>query len=168
MSEMQIHEAVLSSPEHGWAEETFRAMAPRLWRALFLYSGDGDVASDAVSEAFSQAMSSRQNIRVPAAWIWTTAFKIAAGEMSRRADEAEPPDFPAPEGVDVASLVDLIDALRHVSDMQRRALILRYYMGYSNVEIARILGSTPSSIGVQLFRSTRKLRALLSEEVATR
>lgn len=49
--------------------------------------------------------------------------------------------------------------------MQRQALILRHYMGYSNVEVARILGSTPSSIGVQLFRSTRKLRTLLSEEM---
>ena len=54
--------------------------------------------------------------------------------------------------------MDLFNALCRVSDMQRRALILRYYMGYSNVEIARILGSTPSSIGVQLFRSTRRLR----------
>ena len=48
--------------------------------------------------------------------------------------------------------------------MQRRALILRHYLGYSNVEIARILGSSPASIGVQLFRSTRKLRGLLTEE----
>lgn len=68
-------------------------------------------------------------------------------------------------GVDPDSVVDLVRALRQVSDMQRQALILRHYMGYSNVEVARILGSTPSSIGVQLFRSTRKLRTLLSEEM---
>jgi RNA polymerase sigma factor (sigma-70 family) len=61
-------------------------------------------------------------------------------------------------------VIDLVRALEQVSDLQRRALILRHYMGYSNVEIAQILGSSPSSVGVQLFRSTRKLRRLLSEE----
>lgn len=162
---MQIQEAVLRSSRHEWAEDTFRALAPKLWRALLLYSGSADVASDAVSDAFTQAMSSRQEIREPGAWIWATAFRIAAGEMARRVDHVEPPDLPVSDGVDPASLVDLVRALGQVSDMQRRALILRYYMGYSNVEIARILGSTPSSIGVQLFRSTRKLRTLLSEEV---
>lgn len=109
-------------------------------------------------------MGARSEIRNPGAWIWTTAFKIAAGEMTRHVDERDTADVPAPLGADPESLLDLVRALGQISDMQRRALILRYYMGYSNVEIARILGSTPSSIGVQLYRSTRKLRALLSEE----
>jgi RNA polymerase sigma-70 factor (ECF subfamily) len=160
-------EVNLTEPGQGWAEEAFRTLAPRLWRALLLYSGSGEVASDAVSEAFTQAMAARSEIRNPNAWIWTTAFKIAAGEMGRRVDESDAQDVPAPQSVDPESLIDLIRALGHVSDMQRRALILRYYMGYSNVEIARILGSTPSSIGVQLFRSTRKLRVLLSEEMGS-
>jgi RNA polymerase sigma-70 factor (ECF subfamily) len=157
-------EVSLTESPQGWAEEAFRALAPRLWRALLLYSGSGEVASDAVSEAFTQAMGSRSEIRNPEAWIWTTAFKVAAGEIARHVDERNPPDVPAPPGADTESLLDLVRALGKISEMQRRALILRYYMGYSNVEIARILGSTPSSIGVQLFRSTRKLRGLLSEE----
>jgi RNA polymerase sigma factor (sigma-70 family) len=73
-------------------------------------------------------------------------------------------DVPTPEPVDRASLIDLVRTLGQVTDGQRKALILRHYMGYSNVEIARILGSSASSVGVQLFRSTRKLRRLLSEE----
>jgi RNA polymerase sigma factor (sigma-70 family) len=164
---MSAREAELTEPQHGWAEDAFRSLAPRLWRAVLLYSGSPDVASDAVSEAFTQAMASRQEIRNPQAWIWTSAFKIAAAELARRADPAEPVDIPSPEGVDAASLVDLVRALAQVSEMQRRALILRHYMGFSNVEIARILGSTPASIGVQLFRSTRKLRGLLSEEMGS-
>jgi RNA polymerase sigma-70 factor (ECF subfamily) len=165
---MRTEEATLRERPQEWVEDAFRSLAPRLWRALLLYSGNGDLASDAVSEAFAQAMAARQEIRDPRGWIWAAAFKIAAGEMARRPDHVEPSDIPIPDGLDPASLMDLVGALRHVSDMQRRALILRYYMGYSNVEIARILGSTPSSIGVQLFRSTRKLRSLLSEEVEPR
>jgi RNA polymerase sigma factor (sigma-70 family) len=165
---MGAQEAVLSEPQHEWAEDAFRGMAPRLWRALLLYSGSAEVASDAVSEAFAQAMAARHEIREPQAWIWTAAFRIAAGELAAQADHAEPADVPTPEGVEAASLLDLMRALAQVSEMQRRALILRYYMGYSNVEIARILGSTPSSIGVQLFRSARKLRGLLSDEMGSR
>lgn len=165
---MRAQEATLEDRPQAWAEDAFRSLTPRLWRALLLYSGSADLASDAVSEAFAQAMAVRQEIRDPRGWIWTAAFKIAAGEMARRSDHVEPSDIAVPDGMDPASLMDLVSALRHVSDMQRRALILRHYMGYSNVEIARILGSTPSSIGVQLFRSTRKLRTLLSEEMEPR
>ncbi|MGI8616484.1 MAG: RNA polymerase sigma factor [Actinomycetota bacterium] len=161
---MRELEVSLTESPHMWAEEAFRALAPRLWRALFLYMGSGEAASDAVSEAFTQAMAARSEIRNPQAWIWRTAFKIAAGEMGRRFDEKDMPDVPASPRGDPESLLDLVRALGQISDMQRRALILRYYMGYSNVEIARILDSTPSSIGVQIFRSTRRLRAMLSEE----
>ena len=106
MGEMHVQEAVLRDSKQEWVEDTFKAVAPRLWRALLLYSGSADVAGDAVSEAFVQAMSSRQEIREPKAWIWTTAFKLAAGEMARRTDDIQPPDLPVQEGVDPDSVVD--------------------------------------------------------------
>jgi RNA polymerase sigma factor (sigma-70 family) len=160
-------EAVLSDVRRRAVEEAFTAMAPRLWRALLLYSGDRELADDAVSEAFAQSIAASSSIEDVRAWIWTAAFKIAAGEMRRRgasAGGAIPVDLPVPEGMDAASLIDLVTALGQITEMQRRALILRHYLCYSNVEIARILGSSPASIGVQLFRSTRKLRGLLTEE----
>lgn len=159
-------EVLLSEVRRPSVEEVFTAMAPRLWRALLLYSGSPEIADDAVSEAFAQAIATASAINDVGAWVWTAAFKIAAGELRRRADRGKSPsiEIPIPESMDRSSLIDLMRALEHISDMQRRALILRHYMGYTNVEIARILGSTPSSIGVQLFRSTRKLRGLLKEE----
>lgn len=116
---------------------------------------------------FARAIGAREGIRDPNAWIWTTAFKIASGEMARRSDDLGTTDLPDPEGADAESIIDLVLALGQISDMQRRALILRHYMGYSNIEIAGILGSTPSSIGVQPFRSTHRLRGLLSEEAGS-
>lgn len=159
-------EAVLSDRRRRSVEEAFKAMAPRLWRAVLLYSGNRELTDDAVSEAFAQAIAASSPIRDVRGWIWTAAFKIAAGELRRRAEHDEDTrlDLPVPNEMDPASLIDLIRALQQISDMQRQALILRHYMGYSNVEIARILDSSASSIGVQLFRSTRKLRDLLTEE----
>lgn len=166
VSDEMSKETILSEPRQRSVEEAFVAMAPRLWRALLLYAGDRDVADDAVSEAFTQAMSASTSIRDVRGWVWTAAFRIAAGEMRRRAEQSDDLaiDLPVPEGIDPSSLIDLVRALEELTDMQRRAVILRHYMGYSNVEIARILGSSPSSVGVRLFRSTRRLRQLLNEE----
>ncbi|MEA3510898.1 MAG: hypothetical protein U9R51_05630 [Actinomycetota bacterium] len=36
-------------------EVAYRNQSGRMWRALLAYSGDPDVASDAVSEAYAQA-----------------------------------------------------------------------------------------------------------------
>lgn len=67
MSELYVQEARLRDSKQVWVEDTFKAVAPRLWRALLLYSGSADIASDSVSEAFVQAMTSRQEIREPKA-----------------------------------------------------------------------------------------------------
>lgn len=37
-------------------EELYRAHGPRLLRNVLLYSGDREIANDAVAEAFAQAM----------------------------------------------------------------------------------------------------------------
>ena len=40
-------------------EQTYRTKAERLWRALVLLSSDRELASDAVGEAFAQAIAAR-------------------------------------------------------------------------------------------------------------
>jgi len=80
-------EAILSDIRRRSVEEAFTAMAPRLWRALLLYSGNRELADDAFSEAFAQAIAASSSIRDVRAWVWTVAFKIAAGEMRRLAGQ---------------------------------------------------------------------------------
>src|SRR6266542_3841918 len=49
-------------------EECYRAEHARLWRSLLLFSGDADLASDAVSEAFTQALHRGTAIRDLRRW----------------------------------------------------------------------------------------------------
>jgi DNA-directed RNA polymerase specialized sigma24 family protein len=66
-------------------EGVYRAEAARLWRALVAFSGDPDLASDAVSEAFAQALAvGDQHLRSPAGWIRHVAFRVASGELKER------------------------------------------------------------------------------------
>ena len=139
-------------------EAVYREQAGRLWRAVLLYSGDGDVAADAVAEAFAQALRHGASIRDPARWVWRAAFHLALDELRARRRTVELVDerYEMPE-----SLADVVHALRDLTHHQRASVILHDYAGYSRREIAELLGSSASAIGVHLFRARRRLRSEL-------
>ena len=127
-----------------------------------MYSGDREVASDAVAEAFAQALHRGSEIRAAERWVWRAAFRIAAGQLKLRREtwavetdaSYQIPELPAVLG----------EALGHLSPKQRAAVILHHYAGYSLAEVASIIGSTASAVGVHLHRARRRLRQLLEEE----
>jgi RNA polymerase sigma-70 factor (ECF subfamily) len=154
---------MICSAEHPDAvERSYRRNSARLWRSLLLFSGSTDVADDALAEAFAQAVARGDAIRDVDAWVWRAAFKIASGELQRRRRRSaeEAPDTPV-EMPD--QTVDLVKALLSLPARQREALILHHYAGYSNKEVARILGSTTAGVGMLIDRGRRKLRPLLEE-----
>jgi len=151
--------------------EAFERTHERLWRALLAYAGDPEVASDAAAEAYAQAVRRGVAIVDIDAWVWRAAFRIAAGELSRRRREAPPVDAPDVASVEgalggSAEALELLDALGQVSDRQRRVLVLRYVGGYSAVEIARLLDTSAGSVRVSLLRARRTLRSLLEDHDA--
>jgi DNA-directed RNA polymerase specialized sigma24 family protein len=78
-------------------EVLYRENGDRLWWALVAFTGDRDIASDAESEAFAQAIRRGEAIRDPLAWIWKAAFRIAAGELKERGRQAPPLSEPSYE-----------------------------------------------------------------------
>jgi RNA polymerase sigma-70 factor, ECF subfamily len=136
----------------------------RLWRAILLYSGDPDVASDAVAEAFAQVLRRGDTVDSPERWIWRSAFRIAAGELSRRGRQSELVESASYEVPHETT--ELLLALPQLSSKQRRAIVLHYYGGYSLKEVAAITGSTSSAIGVHLHRGRKRLRELLGDDDA--
>jgi RNA polymerase sigma-70 factor (ECF subfamily) len=144
--------------ERGGIEGVYREQSARLWRAVLLFAGDREVANDAVAEAFAQAIRHGGAIRDPARWVWRAAFSVATDELRARGRRAELVetgyDLPEP-------LTDLTRALSGLSRHQRASVILHDYAGYSRREIAAILGSSPSAVGVHLFRARRHLRTEL-------
>lgn len=77
-----MHDALVTA-ERG-LERLHREDGARLWRALVSFSGDREVASDAVAEAFAQALGRGEDLRDPRRWVWRAAFRIAAGELKDR------------------------------------------------------------------------------------
>jgi RNA polymerase sigma-70 factor (ECF subfamily) len=148
--------------EHGERlERLYREQGDRMWRAVLAFAGDPEVASDAVAEAFAQALRRGEAIRDAERWVWRTVFRIAAGELKVRARTVSL----GKEGAYVMEepARELVAALAKLSTKQRAAVVLHHAAGYPVRQVAAIVGSTPAAVKVHLMRGRRRLRELLEE-----
>src|SRR5687768_10629582 len=114
---------------HMSVETLYRADSERLWRAVYAYAGDGDIASDAVTEAYAQVLARGEAVRDAQAWTWRTAFRIASGSLkTRRPTGLSIPDAPY---MDQHVDTDLLAALSKLPPGQRAAVVLFYYADLS-------------------------------------
>jgi RNA polymerase sigma-70 factor (ECF subfamily) len=145
-------------------EAVYRRDGDRLWRALVTFGCDHDLASDAVAEAFAQALRRGPDLRNAEAWVWRASFRIAAGELKRRSTTVSG----VPEGsyVDPELDAELAQALSQLPTQQRAAVVLFYYLDAPIAEIARRTGMSQLSVRVNLSRGRSRLRHLLGERHA--
>jgi RNA polymerase sigma-70 factor, ECF subfamily len=142
-------------------ERAYRAQSERLWRSLVLFSGDSEMANDALAEAFAQALRRGSSIQDVDRWVWRAAFNIARGELKQRARESRDlPDLPAEVPIET---IDLVRALAKLSFKQRASVVLHHYAGYSASETAAIIGSTAGAVGMHLTRGRTRLKELLGD-----
>ena len=143
-------------------EALYRDDADRLWRAVCAFAGDSDIASEAVAEAYAQALRRGPAVRDPAAWIWRSAFRIAAGALKvRRSGDSVPSG--GLEHIDRYEDSDLLAAFRQLPDAQRAAVILFYYADLPIGAIAARLGSNSLAVRANLSRGRRRLHELLGD-----
>jgi len=127
----------------GEVEAVYRQEGDRMWRALYAYTGDEEVAADAVADAFAQALRRGPAIRDVRSWVWRAAFRIAAGELKRRSTVVL---GAMPEGVayDAHPDTQLLDALQRLTAQQRAVVVLHYYLDCPVRDIARRTGLNPA------------------------
>jgi RNA polymerase sigma-70 factor (ECF subfamily) len=147
----------------GDIEAVYRLDGERLWRALYAFAGTEDVASDAVAEAFAQALRRGSAIRDVRNWVWRTAFRLAAGDLKRQSALSR---GPMPEGAfhDVHPDEQLLMALQVLTPQQRVVIVLHYYVDCPVREIARRTGINALAVRAHLSRGRKRLRVLLGDE----
>jgi RNA polymerase sigma-70 factor (ECF subfamily) len=139
-------------------EQIYRDQGDRLYYALLAFTGDPDIAREAVAESFARALAFESSIREVVPWVWKVAFRLASSDLKGRkrlTDASEIEERPAPEPQ------DLVEALAQLSERQRASIVLHYYAGYSLEEIAAILGTRKGTIGAHLHRGRARLHELL-------
>ncbi|MDP9223439.1 MAG: sigma-70 family RNA polymerase sigma factor [Actinomycetota bacterium] len=147
-------------------EGLYRTQGPVMWRSLLAFTASPEVADDALSEAFAQAIARGEELHDAAAWIWRAAFRIAAGELKERRtrfSELGDPEvgyfFPEP-------LLHVFEALSHLSPNQRAAIVLHDYADRPVAEVAATLGASRATVYVHLSKGRRRLRSLLEDDDA--
>lgn len=133
-----------------------------MWRALVAMSaGRRDVADDAVAEAFTRLYAHRHRVDDPVAWLFRTAFRIAAADLKRErrdlpVDDSRLADRPR-ESAGLSP--ELVEALRGLSDRQRVVVFLHYQADLPIAEVAHLTGTTVTAVKVRLHRARRALQA---------
>ena len=147
----------------GEVEAVYRQDGARLWRALYAYAGNEEVASDAVAEAFAQALRRGSAIRDVRGWVWRSAFRLAAGDLKRQSGLSH---GPMPEGAshDAHPDEELLAALQELTPQQRAVIVLHYYADCPVREIARRTGINQLAVRAHLSRGRKHLRVLLGDE----
>jgi len=141
----------------------YRTHASEVWRALLVMTaGRRSIADEATAEAFARLFDHRVGVREPLAWVYRTAYRLAAEELRR--ERREPPAN-APGGeepwIEPGSLGSALTAL---PPQQRMAVFLHYYADLPVAEIAHRLDVPVATVKVRLHRARRALRGLLGEE----
>jgi RNA polymerase sigma-70 factor (ECF subfamily) len=155
----------------GDIEPLFRAHYARLVRSLALVCGDGELAADAVQEAFVRAHVRWRRLRHyddPVGWIRRVALNLLHDDHRRAsrkrqaiAELAATETAAAVAAPEPDELADLLDALPR---QQRIAVALYYVEGLPVAEVAAAMGLAEGSVKSHLYDARRRLRAVLDQE----
>jgi RNA polymerase sigma-70 factor (ECF subfamily) len=152
-------------------DDFYAASFARLVGQLHAMIGDRDEAQECVQEAFVRAWSHRAQLdrgHAPEAWVRTTAYRLAVSRWRRAVRARRAPDravqHQAPPPEPGADRVALVDALRHLPEAQRRALVLHHVADLPVAAVAREVGVPEGTVKARLSRGRAALLAILGDE----
>jgi RNA polymerase sigma-70 factor (sigma-E family) len=147
-----------------------------LVRLAGIVLGDVGLAEQVVQDAFVRLQvrwGGRRDIDNAAAYLRTAVLNGARSQLRRhkvrdrfagRRTVERAVTTPEAATLDLDDHDRMISALRQLSDRQREALTLRYYLDLPEVEIAATMGVSPGSVKTHLHRGLANLAAVLSED----
>lgn len=146
----------------------YNEYADVVFRIAYLYMKNRPESEDVVQDTFVQLLKSQPVFATPEkvkAWLIVTASNICKSRLRRLYRKDEPLDIhenlAAPEhpiNNDVAL------AVMELPVRYKTAVYLYYYIGYTSVEIAQILGRKPETIRTWLSRARAELKQKLGGE----
>ncbi|GGD12042.1 SigE family RNA polymerase sigma factor [Nocardioides daphniae] len=154
---------------------------PRIYRAAYLLTGQHADAEDLAQQTLLQAHQAWGMVSAadsPTAYVrrmLTNAFISGRRSRARRperltdeVDDAETSRSPGGDAVvDVDERASLWPHVLALPPRQRAVVVLRYYEGLSEREIADALGCAPGTVKASAHRALRSLRATLDAESAS-
>jgi RNA polymerase sigma factor (sigma-70 family) len=137
-------------------DDFYRELQPRLLASLVAFSGDADLATDAVDEAFVRALVHWNRVTAmasPSGWLYRVAINVARRQARRHVHEREIAvrlatdrihAVPTGHGADLG--IELREVIARLPDRQRLAVVLRYVADLPEADIARAMGIRRSTV----------------------
>jgi len=152
-------------------DEFVRGRSAALLRTAYLLTGDWGHAEDLLQVVLTSTYRHWRRVGsdAPEAYVRRSLVNQHISRWRRRKFSERPLDSaPAPIAMDDVSRVDHHDemwrALQTVSPTQRAVLVLRYYEGLSEAEIAAELSCSPGSVKAHASRGLATLRLTLARQ----
>lgn len=125
-------------------------------RLAYLLTGNRSVAEELVQDAFVSVHRNWERATFPAAYLRKAVVNNARSWLRRRVLE-DSRDGVVP--VDAGFAADeMWDVLHHLPERQRAAIVLRFYEGLPDADIARILGCRLPTVRTAIHRGLATLR----------
>jgi len=151
-------------------EELYRSSRDDVYAYVATLLRDRTAAEDVTALAFERAFRRRRLFDArrgsERAWLFGIARNAALDELRRRgrtvalAAEPEDPETAGPGDEAEAALerAALRSALDQLAPHEREVVALKFFVGLSNEELARVLKVSPSNAGTILHRAVQRLR----------
>jgi len=173
--EEQLVDAARALREEAWAE-IYRRHAEQVYSYIYFRLGDQHTAEDLSADVFVKAIAGIKSYTYRGtpllAWLYRIAHNVtadyrksAARRMQHQAtDAAEEIE----ERVDALRLLDersdMLSAIRALTEDQQQVIVLRFYQGLSNAEVARVMGKPEGAVKALQSRGLRSLRRILGHD----
>lgn len=163
----------LDSPRVDRRQQRYEELVKEHSRSLFRYAywmaGNRQTAEDLVQETFLRAwrsLDSLANNEAAKGWLFTILRRENARRFERHRPEIAdvPLELIGAEATDYDTSTEahvLRNALKGLPEEYRQPLMLQVIGGYSQKEIATLLGISSAGVGTRLFRARQKLRQVL-------
>ena len=149
-------------------EDFFEAEYDRIMRAMYLASGQLDLAEELTQETMARAYERWDRIRKldsPAGYVMKIAFNLRHSWFRRAARVLVSPRLEPGDASPPADLRDEIEDMLHsLPSEQRDALVLVEWLGLSSEEAGSVLGISPASVRGRIHRARTSLRNRLGED----
>ncbi len=124
-------------------------------------------AQDAVSESFLKIWENRNRLRDSSKlYAWASRIVLNTAKTMWRKNRRTVPMGEIPENARMPERVwvELWDCVTRLSDRERDAVLLYYYEGYKQSEIARMLDIPEGTLKSRLRRARNDMRKILFDE----
>jgi RNA polymerase sigma-70 factor (ECF subfamily) len=157
--------------------EIYDRYAEPIYRYLYRYLGDADLAQDLTSEAFLRLLKVLGTSRAPReqlrGWLYRVAHNLAMDWYRQQAK-----GYPLPLDEELAAGGDsppsrvagrqlqqqLREAIHQLTPTQQQVIVLRFGEGLKLAEIGQLLGKSEGAIKLLQYRAIRRLRELLERK----